>query len=366
MRRSKTRRQASTTLSRREYSPDTQASAFSGWRALVLDFALLAFTFVDRRKDQSTDGRRRSHVTGRPFSVVKRSMEGHHSAGTEPRFNHMDGALLLALMPCAKAAAPPATSIASSSGVMAKFFVYHVRDCAANTNVMQVPRLITDVNTIAERLREAREAADLTQEELAERAGVSQSTIGNVESGIRRNPRELLNIAKALNVSAEWLKDGKLPMRPVPHDETTHKGDSAKNTQSGKNFRLAPVFAWARLESELYKDSENRGDGEVLPVHVEASERAKYFIVESDYPRFRIKRGWAIFVDPIDSDRECVDDEMYLFKKESGGYILAEFRRAGDSYEAIPDSGPPLDKEKHKLTVVAEWLATGKRKPPTP
>lgn len=330
---------------------------------MMLDFGLDAFTFVDRRKDQSTEGRRRSHVTGWPFSVVKRSMEGHHSAGTEPRFNHMDGALLLALMPCASAAAPPATSIASSSGVMTKLFVYHVRDCAANTNVMQVPRLITDVNTIAERLKEAREAADLTQEQLAERAGVSQSTIGNLESGIRKNPRELLSIAKALNVSAEWLKDGKLPVKPALNSDHPPMGDYAKITQSGKNFRRAPVFAWSRLETELYKDSDDLAGGEALPVIVEASDKAKFFIVENDYPRFRIKRGWAILVDPLEDDSTCEDDELYIFRKESGGFILAEFRRAGDSYEAIPDSGPPLEKEKHRIKVVAEWLTTGKRKP---
>lgn len=71
--------------------------------------------------------------------------------------------------------------------------------------------LITDVITIAERLKDAREVADLTQEQLAAKAGVSQGTIANVESGMRKNPRELMAIAKAAKVSAEWLKSGKGP-----------------------------------------------------------------------------------------------------------------------------------------------------------
>ncbi len=63
--------------------------------------------------------------------------------------------------------------------------------------------------TIAERLKSAREAAGLRQDELAKNAGVSQGTIANIEGGIRKNPRELLAIARAVGVNAEWLKSGK-------------------------------------------------------------------------------------------------------------------------------------------------------------
>lgn len=74
---------------------------------------------------------------------------------------------------------------------------------------MQYIGTITLVNTIAERMKEARERAGLSQPALAERAGVSQGTIGNIESGIRKRPRELLAIAAALGVSPEWLENGK-------------------------------------------------------------------------------------------------------------------------------------------------------------
>jgi transcriptional regulator with XRE-family HTH domain len=74
---------------------------------------------------------------------------------------------------------------------------------------MQVHRLITDVSHIAERLLEARLSKEWTQGQLASAAGVSQGTIGNIESGLRKNPRELLAIAAALGVSPDWLKTGK-------------------------------------------------------------------------------------------------------------------------------------------------------------
>lgn len=74
--------------------------------------------------------------------------------------------------------------------------------------------ILTTVKTIADRLREAREDLKLTQPELAKRARVSPGTIGNVEAGIRKEPRELLAIAAALNVDPQWLKTGRGHKRP--------------------------------------------------------------------------------------------------------------------------------------------------------
>lgn len=90
----------------------------------------------------------------------------------------------------------------------------HVRECMPLTNVMQAHGPITDVTTIAERLARARKELGIGQAELARRAGVSPGTIGNIESGARKDPRGLLEIAAAAEVMPEWLKHGKLPKRP--------------------------------------------------------------------------------------------------------------------------------------------------------
>lgn len=74
---------------------------------------------------------------------------------------------------------------------------------------MQYAGLITDVKTLAERLRWAREQRGLTQVQLAEKAGVSQGTVGNAESGVRKRPRDLLQLAAALDASPHWLESGK-------------------------------------------------------------------------------------------------------------------------------------------------------------
>jgi transcriptional regulator with XRE-family HTH domain len=67
------------------------------------------------------------------------------------------------------------------------------------------------VKTLKERLIYARELRGLSQAELAKRCKCSQGTIGNVESGERETLRNLVMVARVLNVSADWLFDGKGP-----------------------------------------------------------------------------------------------------------------------------------------------------------
>lgn len=70
---------------------------------------------------------------------------------------------------------------------------------------------ITNVKTLQERLIHARSLRGYSQAELARKAGCAQGTIGNVESGERKTLRELVSVARALEVSVDWLYDGKGP-----------------------------------------------------------------------------------------------------------------------------------------------------------
>ncbi len=89
---------------------------------------------------------------------------------------------------------------------------------------MQWRGQITGVKTLAERAIWARTRLGLTQDEVAKRAHVTQGTIGNLESGLRKNPRELLAIASALKVRPEWLKNQTGPAEVTP--EQHHTGEA--------------------------------------------------------------------------------------------------------------------------------------------
>lgn len=71
------------------------------------------------------------------------------------------------------------------------------------------------MDTLAQRLTQARERKGLTQGALAKLVGVSQGTIGNLEAGLRNSARKIVEIAAALDVDPAWLANGKGVMAPA-------------------------------------------------------------------------------------------------------------------------------------------------------
>lgn len=87
-------------------------------------------------------------------------------------------------------------------------------EAQSNTFEIKNCRRITFVESIGARVKAVRQELGWSQVQLAEEVGVSQSSIGNIESGFRQRPRDLVAIAKALRVSPEWLESGKGPRTP--------------------------------------------------------------------------------------------------------------------------------------------------------
>lgn len=124
---------------------------------------------------------------------------------------------------------------------------------------------------------------------------------------------------------------------------------------SVKKHNLAPVFAWAMLGEVLFTESSSLTAGEYREKTDAATPLFKWFISETDMPRLRIKRGWRVAINPITDASGCRDGDTYLFRTSSGTFFLGDFRRTASGYEAIPDSGPPLDTERHGIIVVGDF-----------
>lgn len=68
--------------------------------------------------------------------------------------------------------------------------------------------------TLAERIVAARLDAELSPEELADKAGCSVDLIRKLELGKRQSTTYMVKIARACKVSPDWLDDETGPMKP--------------------------------------------------------------------------------------------------------------------------------------------------------
>ncbi len=252
---------------------------------------------------------------------------------------------------------------------------FHVRDIKRITNVGQPRATITAVKTIAERLKESREEAGLTQPALALRAGVSQGTIGNIETGLRKRPRELLSIAAALGVNASWLETGKGEKKPHPRDEVAfiqdglvgdanlsdlpqflRKGDVENVKPAQVGTRRIPVISsiQAGVWSEIV-DGFQPGDAEdwlVTDIDLSESAFALDICGNSMEPEFRA--GDRVIIDPSitpqpgDFVAAKNGEEEATFKKyrprgiDSAGNVVFELVPLNDDYPTLRSDTQPI------------------------
>lgn len=68
---------------------------------------------------------------------------------------------------------------------------------------------LAELHTFADRLTWARTQRNWTQQQLADRLGTRQSTIGSLEKGGRNSSRKTPQIARELGISPDWLATGR-------------------------------------------------------------------------------------------------------------------------------------------------------------
>ncbi|UAN59615.1 helix-turn-helix domain-containing protein [Serratia sp. JSRIV004] len=75
-----------------------------------------------------------------------------------------------------------------------------------------------NTSTLAERLKIAMEAGDISQTSLAEKAGIAQPTIWKIVTGKTQSSAKIVEISTVLGVRPEWLAKGIGPMRDGDSD----------------------------------------------------------------------------------------------------------------------------------------------------
>ncbi|MBI6798684.1 S24 family peptidase [Pseudomonas syringae] len=91
-------------------------------------------------------------------------------------------------------------------------------------------------NTLAGRVLAKRTGLGMSQQQLADRAGVSQVTIQHLESGRNLTSKKMVDIGRALGVSAEWLMSGK--------SDTPRELSNVGDTRQPDRYYRYPVISW--------------------------------------------------------------------------------------------------------------------------
>lgn len=216
---------------------------------------------------------------------------------------------------------------------------------------MQERMTITDVNTLAQRLKEAREALGLSQEQLAQLAGVSQGTIGNIESGTRKRPREIVAIAKAVKVNPEWLLKG-IGLR------NSSEGKGGNYTQDSfidTHLSRAPVVEWGELGEKLKQPNYLTAHEEALDFLAsgQVSFCCKLLKITDDALAPRLRPGDYVAIDPSNVNPKR-DQVILVHSALDGSYFLRRFRPiSGGRFEAYA-TGPDdsLFSDRDTLTIM--------------
>lgn len=101
-------------------------------------------------------------------------------------------------------------------------------------------------NEIGKRIQDKMDELGISQEQLADMAGVSQNTISKLVRGVTRNSRSMPEIALALKVSEPWLRYGDALTATDSRGATINLSPNTSKTDKGA---MVPVISWVAAGS---------------------------------------------------------------------------------------------------------------------
>lgn len=188
--------------------------------------------------------------------------------------------------------------------------------------------------TLADRLRDARRAKGLSQTVLAQRSGVGQNTISDLETGKSQGSTQLVQIAEQLEVRAAWLATGRGARLPGPALSVVSRPSpfglgSATFARSMPPGALIPVMGVVRFpDSEGFADMQSSAGNVVCYIDLPTADPAAYAVqCQGDSMAPRIKHNEYIVAEP--SVEVSPGDEV-LVRSTEGRMMVKQFLYARD------------------------------------
>lgn len=156
------------------------------------------------------------------------------------------------------------------------------------------------MSTLGENLKKIRKAKKMTQKDLAQKSGVKQSVISDLETGNAKSTGSILELANALGVTAEELKKGVV-------------GDALESPNVAMiKPNMAPVLSWVQAGTFTNVESIDMSQVEEwLPLPDECT-NCFYLKVQ----------GISNSPDFLEGDYILVDPDVYYNDMQSGDMIV--------------------------------------------
>ncbi|MEY0543937.1 LexA family protein [Providencia rettgeri] len=193
--------------------------------------------------------------------------------------------------------------------------------------------------SLATRVKQRRTELSLTQVELAERAGISQQSVESIENGRTRKPRNIIELAKALQCNPEWLVNGKniMPITEV-------------------NSRKIPLLSY--VQAGLFKDENTitdcDGNFEYIMVDDDISANSFALRIEGDSMTPEFKEGDIVVI-----DTELAPAPGEFVFAQNGGHqgTFKKYRPLGigtGEFELVPlnPDYPTLNSHEYRIMIV--------------
>lgn len=198
------------------------------------------------------------------------------------------------------------------------------------------------MNTLADRLNDRMAGIGMTQERLAEKAGVSQTTIHKLCTGKAAQTRKLVAIATAIGVRPEWLETGQGPMEGIAQVRSSviHLGPSAVPVQrpSGQPVPLLATVPAGNWREVVDAYAMGGADSYVMALE-DVGAHGFALRVEGNSMEPEFHAGEVIFINP---DRQPSPGDFVVARNHKLECTLKKYRPRGlnergeEYFELVP------------------------------